>query len=102
MEAPLGFKFFQKFLILISKFYFQADVKGLENIPSGPCLLVGNHNAIAIVNPEAWIFGCHYFNVKNSLRVLGHDLVFKIPHPFVANLQFYRSKSNRSKVPLLS
>ncbi|MFZ4715070.1 MAG: 1-acyl-sn-glycerol-3-phosphate acyltransferase [Bacteriovoracaceae bacterium] len=79
MIQPIGFKFLHKLFLFLVKHYFQAEVKGLENIPVGPCLFVGNHNAIAFVNPEVWIFGSYYFLKGNSLKVLGHDLVLRVP-----------------------
>lgn len=68
-----------KIIYTLTKWYYSAEVKGLENIPNSPCLLVGNHNAIAVVNPEIWIFGSHYLQHHHQLKVLGHDLVLKIP-----------------------
>jgi 1-acyl-sn-glycerol-3-phosphate acyltransferase len=67
--------------LFISKRYFRAEVRGMNNIPSGPCLLVGNHNCIGVVNPEIWIFGSHYHLQKNlrSLKALGHDFVMRVP-----------------------
>ncbi len=79
MTHPVGFKFLQKSLLHLSRWYFRSEVRGLENIPNGPCLFVGNHNAIAAFSPEIWIFGSHYFEDRNSLKVLGHDLVLKVP-----------------------
>lgn len=81
MQNKKFFNFLRRVSLGISKCYFHAEVKGLDNIPTGPCLLVGNHNGIAIMNPEIWIFGSHYFTYlkKRTLKVLGHDLVLKIP-----------------------
>ncbi len=79
MNQPVGFHFLQKLIYRWSKWYFRAEIKGLENIPTGPCLFVGNHNAIAALSPEIWIFGSAYFESRNSLKVLGHDLALKVP-----------------------
>ncbi len=76
---PFGFRFIQNFIFKLTRLYFSANIKGLENIPKGPCLLVGNHNAISVVSPEIWIFGSNYFLEHKKLRVLGHDIVLKIP-----------------------
>lgn len=59
--------------------YFKPTLIGFENIPHGPCLLVGNHNCIAVFCPEVWIFASEYFKTKSELSVLGHDLVLKLP-----------------------
>lgn len=72
-------KSFQKLVLNFTNKYFSAEVSGMENIPEGPCLLVGNHNGIGVVNPEIWIFGSNYFVKNDNLAVLGLDIVFKIP-----------------------
>lgn len=79
MRQPFGFNLLRKTLLYLIKRYFRATVKGFEYIPDGPCLFVGNHNAIAAMSPEVWIFGSYYFETKDNLKVLGHDLVLKIP-----------------------
>lgn len=50
-------KLFQKLVLNFTNKYFSAEVSGMENIPPGACLMVGNHNGIGVVNPEIWIFG---------------------------------------------
>jgi 1-acyl-sn-glycerol-3-phosphate acyltransferase len=79
MKQPIAFNLLHKSLFHLTKRYFNTSVKGLEHIPDGPCLFVGNHNAIAGMSPEIWIFGSYYFERRNSLKVLGHDLILKIP-----------------------
>lgn len=69
----------EKLLRRLSHYYFSAEVRGLENIPEGPCLLVGNHSGIGLLNPEIWIFGTSYLEKHNRLAVLGHDLVLRVP-----------------------
>lgn len=81
------FELLRKLTLGISKHYFKAEVRGLDNIPEGSCLLVGNHNGIGVVNPEIWIFGSHYFTYlsrQSPLKALGHDLVLKVP--FISSL----------------
>lgn len=69
----------QQGILHLSRFYWRAEIRGLEYLPPGPCLLVGNHNAIAVLSPEIWLFGSHYFESHDQLQVLGHDLVLQIP-----------------------
>lgn len=71
----------QKIALFISRKIFRAEVRGLDRFPDGPCLIVGNHNGIGVVNPEIWIFGSAYLNEKNlrPMKVLGHDLALKLP-----------------------
>ncbi|HEX4922446.1 MAG TPA: 1-acyl-sn-glycerol-3-phosphate acyltransferase [Bdellovibrionales bacterium] len=66
-------------MLKAAKTYYRAELSGFENIPPGPALLVGNHNAIAVVSPEIWLFGSRYFEEYDKLKVLGHDLVLRAP-----------------------
>jgi 1-acyl-sn-glycerol-3-phosphate acyltransferase len=61
--------------------YFRASVIGLENVPRGPALLVGNHNAgITFIEPfllgRAW----HRFTQgEDPLYFLVHDVMLALP-----------------------
>lgn len=79
MKHPPGFYRLQQGVLHLSRLYWRAEIRGLEHLPPGPCLLVGNHNGIAVVSPEIWLFGSHYFENHDQLQVLGHDLVLRIP-----------------------
>jgi 1-acyl-sn-glycerol-3-phosphate acyltransferase len=35
--------------------YFRAETRGMENLPEGPALIVGNHNA-GLLSPESFLF----------------------------------------------
>ncbi len=69
-------------LRLWSKFYFRAEVRGLENIPAeGPVLLVGNHSG-GLVIADTFVFSQHFYDHFGTGRIfhqLAHDLVFKTP-----------------------
>lgn len=69
-------------LRLWSKYYFRADVRGLENIPAeGPVLLVGNHSG-GLVIADTFVFSQHFydhFGTGRRFYQLAHDLVFKTP-----------------------
>lgn len=61
--------------------YFGAEVAGLERIPEGAALLVGNHNGgsaspDSIIFAFAWLERNHYTELPTSL---GHDLIFRVP-----------------------
>lgn len=60
--------------------YFRAEVHGLENIPRGPALIVGNHNA-GITFLEPFVFGKKYLEHTGRLDIhsLGHDALWRIP-----------------------
>jgi 1-acyl-sn-glycerol-3-phosphate acyltransferase len=67
---------------MISKRYFRADIRGLENIPpDGPVLLVGNHSGGTWI-ADTFIFSQHFydhFGAQRRYHQLAHDLLFKIP-----------------------
>ena len=54
-----------KFIRLLTRIYFRAEVTGFENIPKGRCLFVSNHNLGLGWNPEIWIFGTNYYLSNN-------------------------------------
>ncbi len=61
--------------------YFRAEVDGLDRIPTGAALLVGNHNA-GTASPDSFIFASAWLrhNGCSELPVtLGHDLLFRFP-----------------------
>ena len=63
------------------KVYHRARVFGLERIPSGRCLLVGNHSG-GLLTPDFAIFAVDYyerFGYDKPLYVLGHDSMFHGP-----------------------
>ncbi len=68
-------------LLKILKLYFRAEVRGLENIPSGQALLVGNHNG-GITFMEPFMLGMEWYKWtqgKDALYWLGHDVMMSLP-----------------------
>jgi 1-acyl-sn-glycerol-3-phosphate acyltransferase len=67
---------------LLASFYFRADVRGLEKIPSeGPVLLVGNHSG-GNLTPDTTVFTLAfvtYFGVERKFYQLAHNLVLAMP-----------------------
>lgn len=67
-------------LRLMSKLYFRAEVKGLQNIPAqGPVLLVGNHSGGTWI-ADTFVFAQSFydhFGGERRFHQLAHDLVFK-------------------------
>ena len=67
--------------------YFDSSVDGLERVPSGPALLVGNHSGGS--SPvESVVFVVEYlehFGLQRPLYWLGHELLLRLPvvGPFV-------------------
>jgi 1-acyl-sn-glycerol-3-phosphate acyltransferase len=66
----------------MSKVYFRAEVRGLDNIPpEGPILLVGNHSGGTLI-ADTFVFAQGFYDHFGPLRrfhQLAHDLVFKLP-----------------------
>jgi 1-acyl-sn-glycerol-3-phosphate acyltransferase len=77
-------------LWLLASFYFRADVKGLENIPTqGPVLLVGNHSG-GNMTPDTLVLTLAfntYFGVERRFYQLAHNLVVSMP--WLATLRKY-------------
>jgi 1-acyl-sn-glycerol-3-phosphate acyltransferase len=66
----------------MSRLYFRAEVRGLQNIPEkGPVLLVGNHSGGTLI-ADTFVFAQAFYDHFGPLRrfhQLAHDLVFKLP-----------------------
>lgn len=63
------------------KLYFRGEVTGLEHIPPGPALLVGNHNG-GITFMEPFLLGREWHlkhQGADDFYYLGHDTLFRIP-----------------------
>jgi 1-acyl-sn-glycerol-3-phosphate acyltransferase len=67
---------------MVSKLYFRADVRGLDNIPRrGPVLLVGNHSGGVLI-ADTFVFAhafYSHFGARRPFFQLAHDMVFKTP-----------------------
>jgi len=72
-------------LWVLASFYFRADVRGLDRIPTeGPVLLVGNHSG-GNVTPDTMVFTLAFaahFGVERHLHPLVHNLVLALPLPW--------------------
>jgi 1-acyl-sn-glycerol-3-phosphate acyltransferase len=61
--------------------YFRAEVFGLDQIPHGPAVLVGNHNA-GITALEPFILGATFYRERGTgekLHFLVHDKMVELP-----------------------
>jgi 1-acyl-sn-glycerol-3-phosphate acyltransferase len=57
--------------------YFRADIQGLENLPEGPFLGVGNHSGAALIpDTLVWIGAYHTSGRQPPLVTLAHDGMF--------------------------
>lgn len=58
--------------------YFGLEVRGFENIPPAPALLVSNHSGGTSI-PDVWGFGVawyRHFGPTRPLHVMAHELLF--------------------------
>jgi 1-acyl-sn-glycerol-3-phosphate acyltransferase len=65
----------------VLKPYFRAEVRGLERIPEGPGLYVGNHNA-GLLTPDTFLFGAAVYHARGLVDVpygLGHEVALALP-----------------------
>jgi 1-acyl-sn-glycerol-3-phosphate acyltransferase len=61
--------------------YFRGEVSGLERIPDGPALLVGNHSGGTMI-ADTFVFAtCFYerFGPERRFHQLAHDLAARLP-----------------------
>ena len=61
--------------------WFRGEVRGLERIPEGPCLLVGNHSGGTLI-ADTFVFAqafYDHFGPERTFHQLAHDLVFRVP-----------------------
>jgi 1-acyl-sn-glycerol-3-phosphate acyltransferase len=68
--------------------YFRARVEGLERLPAGPFLGVGNHSGGTLI-PDTFVWGAGYHALRGRppLRLLAHDLMFDAyPRPLARAL----------------
>jgi 1-acyl-sn-glycerol-3-phosphate acyltransferase len=61
--------------------WFQPEIRGIERIPKGPALLVGNHSG-GTMSPDSFVIGVALYRALGVEAVpywLGHDMLVKIP-----------------------
>lgn len=61
--------------------YYRSEVRGVEHIPPGPALYVGNHNALAMT-PDSFLFGFAVYRERGLEDLpygLGHEHVIRFP-----------------------
>jgi len=61
--------------------YFRSQVRGLERIPPGAGLFVGNHSS-AMLTPDSFLFGAalyRRFGLRECPFGLGHEIAIQLP-----------------------
>jgi 1-acyl-sn-glycerol-3-phosphate acyltransferase len=61
--------------------YFRGEVKGLDRIPDGPALLVGNHSGGTMIADTFVFASCFYehFGPDRRFHQLAHDIAARLP-----------------------
>jgi 1-acyl-sn-glycerol-3-phosphate acyltransferase len=60
--------------------YFRVECTGVENLPDGPALIVGNHSGTIPIDAAMLTVAVHDETpLRRHLRLLGADLVFRVP-----------------------
>jgi hypothetical protein len=61
--------------------YHRSDVRGLDNIPDGPSLLVGNHSGGTVI-VDTFVFATEFyahFGPERRFHQLAHDVAVRVP-----------------------
>src|SRR5215218_10763065 len=61
--------------------YFRGEVRGLDRIPDGPALLVGNHSGGTMIADTFVFTSCFYerFGPERRFHQLAHDIAARLP-----------------------
>jgi 1-acyl-sn-glycerol-3-phosphate acyltransferase len=65
----------------VGKAYHRAEVRGLENIPDGPALLVGNHSGGTVI-VDTFLFALEFYakyGPDRRFHQLAHDIAARLP-----------------------
>jgi 1-acyl-sn-glycerol-3-phosphate acyltransferase len=87
--------------------YFRARVHGLDRLPSGPFLAVGNHSGAGLIpDTLVWLAAYHSAGLPTPLLTLAHDQMFDaFPKPLaraVARFGAVRASRERTLAALRS
>ena len=60
--------------------YFRTRIEGMEHVPEGPFVSVGNHNG-SVMMPDllVWLGAYHDLGRRTPLLAVSHDLIFTLP-----------------------
>lgn len=77
---PRAFRHIARFARRFGRWYFRYRLEGLENLPDGPCLVVGNHSGLGFAE-EALMLGAWEERHGTDRRAWGliHDFFFSAP-----------------------
>lgn len=80
---------------------FRPEVRGLERLPEGAALLVGNHNG-GMLSPDTFVLGCALYRgsgMEHLPHGLGHDVVVQAPvfHQLLAPMGVLRARHDNAR-----
>jgi 1-acyl-sn-glycerol-3-phosphate acyltransferase len=81
--------------------YFRAEVRGLDRIPAGAGLYVGNHSG-GIITPDSFLFGCALYRERGLEYLpygLGHEVAIRAPvaHQIILPLGAVRASHENAR-----
>jgi 1-acyl-sn-glycerol-3-phosphate acyltransferase len=79
-DPKLVARFFESLEPFLEK-WFQPRVRGLERIPDGPALYVGNHNG-GLLSADTFVLGAHVMRSRGISAMpygLGHEIAISLP-----------------------
>lgn len=63
----------------MAKYWFRFEIRGLENMPDGPCLVVGNHSGLGIAEELMFVTTwADHFAPRRAWGLI-HDFFFDMP-----------------------
>ena len=92
-EITMGFRLVAFFLAPVLRLFFRIKTTGLENLPKGGYILVGNH--LSYLDPLAFAYSV-FLHMKRAPHYLAKEALFRVPIlgailPKVGQIPVYRS-----------
>jgi len=81
--------------------YFRAEVRGVDRIPAGRALYVGNHSG-GFITADSFLWGAAVYRVRGLEGVpygLGHETILSLPalNPFLAKIGAVRASHENAR-----
>lgn len=98
---PVWVDRFARWVVPPAARYFRADVRGLDRVPPGPALYVGNHSG-GFLSPDTWIFFAAAYRELGIDAVphgLAHEVALEFPgvHQVLSRLGAVRASPDNAR-----